>query len=275
MGFLDRFKKKAPVSTESDSSKKSGFLGFILLSDCHFDWQLLLDTAWEDWELKLNMEIKQRDEADNPSDSQVASCDNGCWIPLMLLDMPVPDQEAEYNAVHNYMWKDAVETAKSHKAHLILSVLGGQDPKEAGKLFVKVAASCCKQENVIGIYTSGVVFEPRFYMEAAQMAKGDSLPILNWIWFGIRQSDKGISVYTFGMESFGKDEMEVLDVTDAKPSEVRDFLLNIVVYVLEGDVTLRHGETLGATAEQQLAITRSPGVFLEGMTLKIEYGAPQ
>lgn len=45
----------------------------------------------------------------------------------------------------------------------------------------------------------------------------------------------------------------------ANPGEVREFLLNIVAYVLEGNVTLQHGETLGATAEQKLAITRSPG----------------
>ena len=61
----------------------------------------------------------------------------------------------------------------------------------------------------------------------------------------------------------------------ANPGEVREFLLNIVAYVLEGNVTLQHGETLGATAEQKLAITRSPGVYLDGMTLKIEYAAPQ
>ena len=272
MGFFDRFKKKVPENTEEKTSEKKGFIGFVLLSDDHFDWQLLQDTVWEDWELKL--EITEKDETGKFTNSQVAFCDNGCWIPLMLLDTPVPGQEAEHNAVHNYMWKDAVEKTKCHKAQLIISVMGGKDPKEAGKLFVKVAASCCKQENVIGIYTSGVVFEPKFYIEAAEMARGDSLPVLNWIWFGIRQSDKGISVYTYGMNSFGKDEMEVLDVA-AKPSEVRDFLLNIVAYVLEGDVTLRHGETLGATAEQKLAITRSPGVFLDGMTLKIEYGAPQ
>ena len=271
MGFFARFKKKAPENTEEKTSDKKGFIGFVLLSDDHFDWQLLQDTVREDWELKL--EITKKDETGKFTNSQVAFCDNGCWVPLMLLDTPVPGQEAEHNAVHNYLWKDAVEKTKCHKAQLIISVMGGNDPKEAGKLFVKIASSCCKQENVIGIYTSGVVFEPKFYVEAAEMAKGDSLPILNWIWFGIRQSDKGISVYTYGMSSFGKDEMEVLDVA-AKPSEVRDFLLNIVAYVLDGDVTLRHGETLGATAEQKLAITRSPGVFLEGMTLKIEYGAP-
>ena len=79
MGFLDRFKKKAPVNTEATSSEKEGFLGFVLLSDDHFDWQLLQDAVWEDWELKLD--ITQQNETGNSPYSRVVFCDNGCWMP--------------------------------------------------------------------------------------------------------------------------------------------------------------------------------------------------
>ena len=72
------------------------------------------------------------------------------------------------------------------------------------------------------------------------------------------------------MDMFGKDEMEVLDA-DASPSEVRDFLSCLVGYVLEYDVTLRDGETIGFTEDDKHAITRSEGVSLPGMTLKISY----
>ena len=34
---------------------------------------------------------------------------------------------------------------------------------ERGKLFVKLLAACCRQENATGVYTSGVVFQPEFY----------------------------------------------------------------------------------------------------------------
>ena len=74
--------------------------------------------------------------------------------------------------------------------------------------------------------------------------------------------------YTDGLRSFGKDELEVLDAR-AEPAEVRNFLLNIADYLLEEDVTLRDGETIGFSEEQRLPITRSAGVGQEGMTLKI------
>ena len=48
-------------------------------------------------------------------------------------------------------------------------------------------------------------------------------------------------------------------------------LLNIAGYIIQEDVTLQDGETLGYTAEQKLPITRSQGINVEGMSLKIEF----
>ena len=55
-----------------------------------------------------------------------------------------------------------------------------------------------------------MVFEPRFYEGFADMMQEDELPIFNWIWFGLWKNEKGLNGYTYGMEAFGKDEMEVL-----------------------------------------------------------------
>ncbi|MBQ9990483.1 MAG: DUF4261 domain-containing protein [Lachnospiraceae bacterium] len=194
---------------------------------------------------------------------------------VALMTMPVPDGEAEQNAVNNYMWAQAVEAAKAHRAHLMVSVLGGMpdgtsNQLERGELFVKLIAACSRQKNALGIYASGTVFEPQFYIAAAEMMKNGSLPILNWIWFGLYRREGGVCCYTYGMEQFGKDEMEVLDA-DGQPSEVRDFLLDLVSYVLESGVVLKDGETIGFSAEDKHAITRSEGVSLPGMTLKISY----
>ena len=61
--------------------------------------------------------------------------------------------------------------------------------------------------------------------------------------------------------------------TDADPNDPRDFLASLASYVLENDVELRDGETIGFTADDKHAITRSPGVGLpeEQMTLKISW----
>ena len=45
-----------------------------------------------------------------------------------------------------------------------MAVLGEEEKLlERGKLFTKAMAVCCKQKYATGVYTSGVVFEPRFY----------------------------------------------------------------------------------------------------------------
>ena len=185
----------------------------------------------------------------------------------------IPDNEAEINAENNYMWPEAVEVAKAHKAHIMVAVLGEEEKLlERGKLFTKAMAVCCKQKYATGVYTSGVVFEPRFYEGLADMLKEDELPIFNWVWFGLYRSKGGLNAYTYGMDVFGKDEMEVLNA-DAEPDDLRNFLASLTGFVLENNIELQDGKTIGFTAEDKHTITRSPGVSLpeEQMTLKISW----
>ena len=192
---------------------------------------------------------------------------------VSLMTCPIPNGEAEVNAENNYMWPEAVEVAKEHCAHIMVAVLG-KDEKllEKGKLYTKLVSACCRQKYATGVYTSGVVFEPRFYEGLADMMKEDELPIFNWIWFGLYRSEVGLNGYTYGMDVFGKEEMEVLNA-DAEPEDLRDFLASLASYVLACDVTLQDGETIGFSADDKHTITRSPGVSLpeEQMTLKIGY----
>ena len=44
------------------------------------------------------------------------------------------------------------------------------------------------------------------------------------------RSEGGLNGYTYGMDVFGKEEMEVLN-TDAEPEELRDFLASLASYV--------------------------------------------
>ena len=48
--------------------------------------------------------------------------------------------------------------------------------------------------------------------------------------------------YTYGLQAFGKREMEVLN-SAASPQQLHDFLYALASYVLDQDVTLNDGET--------------------------------
>ena len=212
------------------------------------------------------------EDEENSGDAVVMRV-GGMMLIVTLFHGHIPDNEAENNAENNYMWPEAVEAAKAHKAHIMVAVLGEEEKLlERGKLFTKAMAVCCKQKYATGVYTSGVVFEPRFYEGFADMMKEDELPIFNWIWFGLYRSEGGLNGYTYGMDVFGKEEMEVLNAND-EPGELRDFLASLASYVLACDVTLKDGETIGFSADDKHTITCSPGVSLpeEQMTLKIAY----
>ena len=261
--------KRAEAEAEDESDHTGVFTGFVLLSKGEWDKEQFIRDMKEKWDIAVDEYNVSEEKDDDALVFEVGDM----VAAVSLATYPIPNGEAELNAENNYMWEDAVKVAREHCAHIMVAVLGKEENLlEKGKLYTKVVAACCRQEYATGIYTSGVVFEPRFYEGFADMMQDGELPIFNWIWFGLWRNENGMNGYTYGMDVFGKDEMEVLG-TDAKPSDLRDFLASLVSYVLENDVELHDGETIGFAADDKHTITRSPGVSLpeEQMTLKIGY----
>lgn len=249
--------------------RKGVFLGFVLLEKAHWDKGRLIADLKAEWDIDVPEEDKD-DRKDN-GDSLVFEAGD-MIAAVSLMHGPVPGGEAEDNAENNYMWPDAVKAAQSHAAHIMVTVLGKEtDVRLRGQFFVKLAAACCRQPGVLGVYTSGVVFEPSFYADMAGVMKEDELPLNNWIWFWLHRREGGVCGYTYGMDVFGKEELEVLDA-DADPLAVREFLVSLAGYVIGSDVTLNDGETIGFSQGDRHRITRSPGVALPDQpTLKVSF----
>ena len=249
--------------------RKGVFLGFVLLEKAHWDKGRLIADLKAEWDIDVPEEDKD-DRKDN-GDSLVFEAGD-MIAAVSLMHGPVPGGEAEDNAENNYMWPDAVKAAQSHAAHIMVTVLGKEtDVRLRGQFFVKLAAACCRQPGVLGVYTSGVVFEPSFYADMAGVMKEGELPLNNWIWFGLHRREGGVCGYTYGMDVFGKEELEVLDA-DADPLAVREFLVSLAGYVIGSDVTLNDGETIGVSQGDRHRITRSPGVALPDQpTLKVSF----
>ena len=100
----------------------------------------------------------------------------------------------------------------------------------------------------------------------AEMLHNDELPILLWICIVLSNND----LYTWGLKSFGKKEIEILDSSLSREELYYDFIQPILRYIIGYDVTLKNGETIGFTEEQKIKITQSKGVFLSEETLKLE-----
>ena len=242
---------------------KGAFCGSVLLSENVWDKDQLISDLKVDWGIEIPKE-------DTEDEDTIVNFDK-CRIVISKFPAPVPNEEAEINAENNWMWEEAVEVTKTHKAHIVVAILGDEeDLISRGLLYTKIMATCCKQEKAIGVFTSGVVFEPSYYMKSAEMIRDGELPIFTWVWFGLYRTENGLSTYTYGMKDFGKLELEILDA-DEEAGKLLSFISAIASYILQDDVKLKDGETIGLSEEDIHQITLSKGVALPEKTLKISY----
>lgn len=242
------------------------FLGFVLLSAPEFDEKAFRAVLKEDWDIEYPEEPD-----DEEQEGTVVFHVNEMMVTIGLIETKVPNGEAEYWADNNFITREeSVAAAKAHQAHLIVAVFGGEKSLQAGELYVKVAASCLKASNALGIYQCNTVWLPEDFIQSADFMKEGEIPQPALVFTGLHQDENGVSCWTNGMRAFGKEEMEVINSMQSS-YDVYGMMLNISAYLLEEDETLRDGETIGLTVDQKLTITLSEGVYVEGKSLKIGF----
>lgn len=256
MGLLN--KKK----TENKSPSTNALLGFVLFNSTNIDLDAFISNLEKDWDIKISETVRE--------EGYLVFDVNDMMVVCCFIETVVPNNEAENNARNNFLWPEAVQVTSTHKAHAMLSVMNDTNAIEKNLLFTKVASSLSKLDNAIGIYQHPTVIPSKVYISVAEDIKEGHLPILNWVYFGIYPDGDRVSGYTVGLNKFGKDEIEVIKSKE-NPKDLYSFLISVSAYIIEGDVTLKHGETIGFSQEQKLRITRSKGVAVEGESLKIDF----
>lgn len=237
------------------------FVAFVLLTGDSWDCEEVKGNLASDWGVRCR---EKEDEGNLVFENE------GNLVAYSLFRTKVPDGEAEENAANNYMWPEAVETTRRHTSHLMVALVNhGMTPVPSALTHTKMVAAAAKLPNAIGVYYQGTVVKPEVFLETADQIREGQLPLDDWVWFGISRSEGGYTVYTRGMSTFGMDEMEVTG--DRTPMELRDFLYNVAGYLLQNDTILSDGDEIGFDAEHTITVERSPGVAIDGMTLKLKY----
>lgn len=255
----------AEQPNEQDNTEP-GFLGFVLLSTPTFDTQEFRDALQSDWDIECP------EDAEDPDldGTTLAFNADGFVVTVCLMEFRIPNGDAEYWANSNFMTREkSIAAAQNHQAHLLVAVLKDTSV-EAGKLYVKIAASCLKASNALGIYDCGTVWLPEDYIQSALVMKEGEFPLTALVFVGLYQNENGTSSWTNGLRSFGKEELEVID-SSRSPAEIYDLVLNLCSYLIEEGAVLHDGETCGFTIDQKLPITLSDGVYTEGLSLKIGF----
>lgn len=228
-----------------------------------------LNRVVEDLQSYWGLEVSELE-----GDEQIASFSiEGESVILALMPVPIPSTEFENMYSYSYLWPDAEKEIKEHTQHAVVSILASESPAvKRYSILSKVNASILRTcATAIGVYqgASTLLIAKDIYEDFADLLLESVLPIQLWVYLGILHKGEKTDLYTYGMKEFGKSEMEIIDA-NVESDEGYDFLLGVLSYILELDVTLNDGETIGFSEEQKIKITESKAIYLEGNSLKLE-----
>lgn len=160
MGIFDKLKKNKETinnAVEKNVRQNNIPINFVLLKSNDWSKENIINNIKNDW----NIDVKDTSGKDDAIFADV----NNAQIILSFMDARIPNNEAEFYAKANFMWKQAEEVVHTHKSHILVSITGSVDIKEKEQLLVKLCSSCLKLENAVALYSDKAVYEPKFYIE--------------------------------------------------------------------------------------------------------------
>lgn len=242
--------------------QRTTFVHFVLLKDSQVNLMQVFDT------LKEHIEFENIEK----NDKQIyVTSTNHALISLSLMDIPVPEGEAEYYAQGCYMWEDAVKEVHQHQAHIIVSTMG-QDATALECMLIQsqFIDACLHLEKAIAVYGDEIVWPKHIYCDIMKDYYDEQvLPIFLWVYLGFITNQDGNHIYTLGLKNFGHYEIETLP-SNLPLDQLHNFIYNVVCYIIEQKAVLHDGETIGMSATQKCQISLSSGLFIDEDTLKIE-----
>lgn len=234
--------------------------GCVLLNSYTFDWDEFRMQFFDDWKIEITEEAEQFSFQFKIEDVSVA-----CML------VPAVKPEVYGLGQNNYSWPGCEDAIKTHEGYVEVGIMDCEVPLRRHILYTMVASSMLKQSNVVGLYQYPTVHRPEDYISSAQVMLQEELPIQHWVYIGLYRGENDTwNSYTYGMENFDKEEMEIVG-TQKDIFAIYRFMLNIITYVITNDDTLKPGESIGVSKDESYEISRSAGVAFDGETLKIAF----
>lgn len=186
---------------------------------------------------------------------------------LALMPAPYPAKDLEGPIATSWMWppQPPRETVKQHRSHLLVTMMGGAGDLVRRRLMLTaVTALAAQQPGVMAVYwpeATLIHFPPVFIDMAKDINSPEAPPLYLWVDLrAFRNKDGTTGLFTTGLSSLGHMEIEIPRI-DMEPGELREWLLNIMYYLLENGPVLKHGQTIGMSAEQKIRIRHCPSRF--------------
>ncbi len=189
------------------------------------------------------------------------------FVAMAHMPAPYPEKDLAGPLATSWMWppEPPKENVKQHRTHLLITMTGGSaDPIRRRLILTAVTALAAKQPGVMAVYwpeATLVHFPPLFVSMAESINSPVAPPLYLWVDLRVfRNPDDTTGLFTTGLAPLGHMEIEIPKI-DMPPGELREWLLNIMYYLLENGPVLKDGETIGMSAEQKIRIRHCPSSF--------------
>jgi hypothetical protein len=256
------FKKKQPASSRDKPGPGGPVIAALLLEGDSFPVDAFLKDA-----ARTRIAGKAV-SAVNRGDGGVFSFEVGDeFLALAVMPAPYPAADLEGPIATSWMWprQPPIEKVKQHRSHLLITLTGGAgDPVRRRLILTAVTALAARQPGVMAVYWPEgtlVIYPPLFIEMATNINSPQAPPLYLWVDLrAFRNQDGTTGLFTTGLSFLGHMEIEIPRIEMA-PGELREWLLNIMYYLLENGPVLKHGETIGMSAEQKIRIRHCPSSF--------------
>jgi hypothetical protein len=203
MSVFDFFKK---------DPKQKGPESKILLAMPMFNngGRYQVNSVIENLKSQWNVEITDIEGDDDAAAFKV----NGETVALAYIPVQIPWGDIEGTAQYAYNWPRASEELNDHDGHAIVSIMEGQkSPLERFKILSKVLCSILITSDAVGIYqgSQSLLIPRRQYLDNVELLEKDGIPVMLWVYIGLRKFATENCAYTYGLKEFQKQEIEIID----------------------------------------------------------------
>ncbi|HEV3146172.1 MAG TPA: DUF4261 domain-containing protein [Gemmataceae bacterium] len=256
------FKKKQPDSPKGKLGSGEPIITALLLEGDSFPAEAFLKEL-----AKARIAGKTVSDIDRGDQGVFSFAVGDEFFALAHMAAPYPVSDLEGPIATSWMWpaKPPIENVKKHRSHLLITMTGGTaDPVRRRLVLTAVTALAAKQAGVMAVYWPDgtlVLFPPLFVGMAKTMTAPEAPPLYLWVDLrAFRNEDGTTGLFTTGLTPLGHMEIEIPRI-DMPPGELREWLLNIMYYLLENGPVLKHGETIGMSAEHKIRVRHAPSSF--------------
>lgn len=212
--------------------------------------------------------IRGKAPAEIDGDDQIVTFklgDENCFV----AHMPAPFPPSELESAMEQTWllpphadQDAILGSASHA---IVTVAGGSgDPVGRRLALTQLASLVAQRLGALAVIWGGahLLVDPGLFTAmAGKLDTPEAPPVLLWVNLRIGKNPDGtFHLVTRGLEGLGHREMEIPS-TRRTPGDLREWLPNIIMYLLGKGPVLKHGQTIGPDAKTQYKITHGPSAF--------------